>query len=203
MTSSGIYKIQSTINPERCYIGSAININNRWKHHISELKLNKHGNKKLQNHINKYGIDDLEFNIVENCNKEELIRREQIFINKLNPYFNICKIAGSSLGIKRSIETCNKISEKAMGHHRNVGRKLSPQAIENLAEFNRNRTKTELERKQLSDGHIGIFPSSKTKLKMSKKKIGNTNRLGVKDSEETKEIKRASGRKAWIKRKLK
>lgn len=50
---------------------------------------------------------------------------------------------------------------------------------------------------------MGIFPSSITKLKMSKKKIGNTNRLGVKDSKETKELKRSSGRKAWIKRKLK
>lgn len=146
MISSGIYKIQSIIKPERCYIGSAVNINKRWKQHISELKLNNHGNKKIQNHTNKYGIDDLKFYVIENCDNNKLIQREQIFIDALNPYFNICKIAGSCLGIKRSIETCNKISEKALGHHRNVGRKLSPQAIENLAKFNRNRTKTDLEK---------------------------------------------------------
>ena len=202
MIISGIYKIQSTIKPERYYIGSAVNINNRWKHHISELKLNKHGNKKLQNHVNKYGINDLQFHIVENCDKEKLIQYEQIFIDKWNPYFNICKIAGSALGIKRSIETCKKISEKAMGHQRNVGRKSPPHVIEKLANFNRNRIKTDLEKKHLSDGHMGIRPSSATRIKMGIKKIGNTNRLGIKASEETREKMRISGKKAWIKRKL-
>jgi group I intron endonuclease len=202
MNSSGIYKIQSIIRPERCYIGSAVNINNRWKHHISELKLNKHGNKKLQNHTNKYGIDDLQFYIAENCDKDKLIQREQFFIDELNPYFNICKIAGSALGIRRSIETCKKISKKAMGHQRNLGRKLSPQAIEKLVEFNRNRIKTDLERQHRSDGHKNIRPSSTTRIKMRIKKIGNKNRLGVKDTEETKEKKRISAKRAWIKRKL-
>jgi hypothetical protein len=54
MNISGIYKIQSIINPERVYIGSAISIRNRWCTHKSELKGNKHHSPKLQNHYNKY-----------------------------------------------------------------------------------------------------------------------------------------------------
>lgn len=30
LNSSGIYKIQSTKNPNKFYIGSSINIHNRW-----------------------------------------------------------------------------------------------------------------------------------------------------------------------------
>jgi predicted DNA-binding protein (MmcQ/YjbR family) len=55
----GIYKIQSVIKPERIYIGSAKNIRIRWNIHTSNLKLNRHENKKLQNHYNKYGVNDL------------------------------------------------------------------------------------------------------------------------------------------------
>ena len=38
MAVSGIYKIESKIKPERCYIGSAVNINRRWNVHLRALK---------------------------------------------------------------------------------------------------------------------------------------------------------------------
>jgi DNA-binding NtrC family response regulator len=38
---SGIYKIQSTIHPDRFYIGSARNIKGRWQLHISEVRKRK------------------------------------------------------------------------------------------------------------------------------------------------------------------
>lgn len=107
---SGIYKIQSLIKPDRIYIGSAIDINDRWRCHIKGLKRNKHHSAKLQNHFNKYGLYDLEFSILLECDKANLIKNEQIFIDKYNPYFNICKIAGSCLGVKHSEETKKKMS---------------------------------------------------------------------------------------------
>lgn len=101
MRISGIYKIQSTIKPERIYIGSAITISYRWSAHLSDLRKNKHPNKKLQRHFNKYGESDLHFSILLGCDKKDLIKIEQYFIDSYNPYFNICKNAGSVLGIKR------------------------------------------------------------------------------------------------------
>jgi group I intron endonuclease len=115
MTQSGIYKIQSICKPERCYIGSAINIRNRWRGHLNDLKRNKHSNNRLQNHFKKYGESDLQFSILLGCEKEDLIKIEQYFIDSYNPWFNICKIAGNSLGTKRSIETRRKISEHQIG----------------------------------------------------------------------------------------
>ena len=100
MKTSGIYKIQSTIKPERIYVGSAVNLYNRWRCHKSLLNLNKHTCKKLQNHFNKYGESDLEYSVIICCEKNDLIKHEQFFIDSLNPYFNIAKIAGSTMGLK-------------------------------------------------------------------------------------------------------
>jgi len=116
---SGIYKIESKIKPERVYIGSAVKIADRWSHHLGELKRNAHGNIKLQRHYNKYGESDLQFSILLGCLKEDLIKTEQYFIDSYNPYFNICKIANSQLGIKRSKEYI----EKLKGNKRGLGNK--------------------------------------------------------------------------------
>ena len=113
--TSGIYKIESKIKPNRIYIGSAVSFYTRWMNHLSDLRTGDHGNKKLQHHFNKYGEDDLIFSIVEECDKNILLNKEQGYIDRLNPYFNICKIAGSSLGLKRSDETKKKIGDHWRG----------------------------------------------------------------------------------------
>jgi group I intron endonuclease len=110
MKISGIYQMQSKIKPIRIYIGSAVNINDRWRCHLKDLKKQKHHSKKLQNHYNKYGESDLQFSILLGCEISDLIRIEQYFLDSHNPYFNTCKIAGSCLGIKRSKETRQKQS---------------------------------------------------------------------------------------------
>jgi group I intron endonuclease len=47
-------------------------------------------------------MDDLIFSIIEYCPKDKLIEREQYWIDTLKPEFNICKIAGFTLGVKYS-----------------------------------------------------------------------------------------------------
>jgi group I intron endonuclease len=109
MKISGIYKIQSIIKPERIYIGSAENINDRWACHLTGLKKHNHHSRKLQRHYDKYGLGDLQFSVLLGCDKDDLLKTEQYFIDSYNPYFNICKIAGSNIGVKRSEETKNKL----------------------------------------------------------------------------------------------
>jgi group I intron endonuclease len=108
-----IYKIQSQLHPERCYIGSAVNISNRKYEHLKKLRRNKHHSIKLQNHYNKHGESDLIFTVLLGCDKEDLIIYEQYFIDALSPWFNICKKAGNTLGIKGvwSEETKKRFSE--------------------------------------------------------------------------------------------
>lgn len=109
MKISGIYKIHSLCKPNRFYIGSAIDISKRWSYHRVDLRNNRHGNNRLQKHFNKYGESDLQFSVLLECGSQDLLTREQDFIDALNPYFNICKVAGSSLGRTSSNATKEKI----------------------------------------------------------------------------------------------
>jgi group I intron endonuclease len=113
---SGIYKIQSILYPERLYIGSAKDINGRWIRHKSELKRDIHNNKKLQNHINKYGLDDLRFETLCICSENELTNLEQFYLDSYKTYFNILRNAYSLLNFKHSEETRQYLSKINLGH---------------------------------------------------------------------------------------
>jgi group I intron endonuclease len=101
MKITGIYRIQSKIKPERIYVGSVVNVQKRWNEHRNSLVRHAHCNKKLQNHYNKYGLDDLQFSLIVGCGEDTLMAFEQFYIDALNPWFNICPIAGSTRGIPR------------------------------------------------------------------------------------------------------
>jgi group I intron endonuclease len=113
---SGIYKIQSKIKPNRIYIGSAKDINGRWIRHISELNRNIHNNKKLQNHSNKYGLDDLKLEIIHSCSECELVDLEQFYLDSHKTYFNILRNAYSLLNFKHSEETKEYLRRINKGH---------------------------------------------------------------------------------------
>jgi len=170
MKISGIYQIQSKLKPERKYIGSAVNIQGRWDVHLSVLKRNKHHSGKLQNHFNKYGETDLHFSILLGCLKEDLLKTEQYFLDSYNPWFNICKIAGSQLGLKRTEDSKQKMSNKAMGHKRNLGRKHSETAKTKMR-----KPKSEETKKKMSIAKKGkprINFSEETRKKMSNIRMG-------------------------------
>jgi len=112
---SGIYAISSKCKPEKVYIGSAVNIRRRWRQHKSDLRLKRHGNPRLQRHYNKYGDDDLIFEMIIKCEKQDLISAEQAFIDLYKPRFNICSRAGSALGMRRSAKTRAKVSKAHVG----------------------------------------------------------------------------------------
>ncbi len=73
---SGIYKILNKSN-NKCYIGSTINFNDRRNLHFSKLKRGKHHSIILQRAYDKYGIDNFEFIILEECENDNLLEREQ------------------------------------------------------------------------------------------------------------------------------
>lgn len=104
-----IYKISSIRKPDRYYIGSAIDPAQRWKRHLNDLAHNKHCNNFLQAHYNAWSVNDLKFEIIEECSPEELIPREQFYIDTLKPMMNLSKIAGSRVGLPLSFATREKL----------------------------------------------------------------------------------------------
>lgn len=120
----GIYKIENIITNE-IYIGSALDFQKRKWSHQHELRKNKHHSPILQNSWNKYGEENFKFLIIEDVqNKEDLIKREQHYIDILNPKYNCCKIAGSPLGVKHTLQSRINMSNA------HLGKKLSKESIE-------------------------------------------------------------------------
>lgn len=105
--SAGIYSITSKINGKR-YIGSSNRTSTRWRGHLCDLRANKHDNVLLQNHYNKYGENDLLFDVVEVIERNNLplenfrillLEREQVYLDNWNEcQFNVLKNAFSPLG---------------------------------------------------------------------------------------------------------
>lgn len=116
--NSGIYKIRNLTNG-KFYIGSTIDFDKRKYDHFRDLKNNNHHSYHLQNAFNKHGEQSFIFEAIEKLepNKGKLLEREQCWIDSLTPEYNICKIAGSCLGIKLSDETKQKMSEAQKGKH--------------------------------------------------------------------------------------
>ena len=115
MKQTGVYIIKNTVN-NKIYIGSSShNINNRITVHKRFLKQNKHENIYLQALYNNYGKNAFVFEILEICNKEFCIEREQYYLDLYQSYkrdigYNIKEKANSNLGFKFSKESKLKMS---------------------------------------------------------------------------------------------
>lgn len=107
--TSGIYEIVCTENGRR-YIGSAVNIDKRWRGHVLQLNEKRHHSRHLQRAWNKYGQAAFVFVVLEECMKGELILREQHYIDCLKPAFNSRPQAASQLGYRHTDETRRKMS---------------------------------------------------------------------------------------------
>jgi group I intron endonuclease len=99
---SGIYRWTNK-NTNDIYIGSAVNLNRRFKEYFSKKFLYKEilkNNSIIYRALLKYGYSDFSLEVLEYCSKEFLLEKEQYYLDLLNPKYNICKKAGSSIGRK-------------------------------------------------------------------------------------------------------
>jgi group I intron endonuclease len=107
---SGIYQIKNLANGHR-YIGSASHFGRRWATHKKSLIERRHHSIPLQRAWDKYGEAVFEFAVLEVIpDKALLIHAEQAWIDATHPEYNVAKVAGSSLGIKRSEHTKSRLS---------------------------------------------------------------------------------------------
>ena len=108
--TSGIYCIRNSVNNKR-YVGSAKNLASRYRAHKCDLRKGRHHSPYLQNSWLKHGSDIFEFVVLETCAVEELIPREQYWIDSLRPEYNILPNAGSNFGYRWSEEQKRRIAE--------------------------------------------------------------------------------------------
>lgn len=114
----GVYSIYSK-SQDKYYIGKSKDIHKRITKHISDLKLGRHHSPYLQHIYNKYGIDDLEFKIIQETTYEESGELEKFYIKKYDSYNNgfNCTLGGEwgAPGRKFSEETLLKLSNNIKG----------------------------------------------------------------------------------------
>jgi group I intron endonuclease len=106
----GVYKILNMVD-NKVYVGSAVNIERRWNFHKYTLRQGLHSTK-FQRAWNKHGEINFQFEILEQCTNNELIEKEQYWIDLLNSVkkgYNILEKAYSPVGIKHSEETKEKM----------------------------------------------------------------------------------------------
>lgn len=98
--SCGIYKIENKIN-HHVYIGQSVNIERRWNKHK-----NFDDNCVIHQAFKKWGIENFEFSILEECKIEELDEREKYWIKYYNSYeegYNSTLGGKESVGISISL----------------------------------------------------------------------------------------------------
>ena len=115
---SGIYLWQNKITDEY-YIGSAINLNKRMSEYYRQSYIThpSRGKSIICYALVKYNYNNFSLSILEYCNKDKLIEREQYYLDLLNPPYNILKYAYSSEGYKHTLEAIKKISLAKKGKY--------------------------------------------------------------------------------------
>jgi group I intron endonuclease len=116
---SGIYRIVNAVNG-KFYIGSSCDLERRKRQHELELIRGAHENKYLQRAFNLHGRDSFNFESILICANEHLLMYEQMIIDGLNATsrkigYNLCPIAGSTLGRKLSEEAKQNMRDARKG----------------------------------------------------------------------------------------
>lgn len=101
---SGVYRFNNLITGNS-YIGASINISRRLRCYLSvgfiENKVNK-STSNIYSSLLKHNYVNFSLDILEYCDRNVLIEREQHYMDLLSPEYNILKRAGNRLGSKHS-----------------------------------------------------------------------------------------------------
>jgi group I intron endonuclease len=181
MNHPGIYQITHTESGKK-YIGSAKNIRVHWLGHKSDLRLNVHHSPSLQNAYNKYGPDAFTFEILEECNEDDLISREQMYLDiaviwgfdyNMSPLVERPMLGRKhqQVSIEKMRERANNQSEetKRLNSEAHMGSKNPWFGKPHTAEWRKQHSKT------MSGSNNPFFGKShteETKLEISKKNKG-------------------------------
>lgn len=111
---SGVYKITNIVTNEY-YVGSSINIGKRLSRYFSINYLKdktERYNSRIYTAILDNGYNKFTIEILEYCDINAILEKEQYYIDLLKPKYNIALVAGSLLGFKHSLETKLKFKNR-------------------------------------------------------------------------------------------
>ena len=144
---SGVYRWVHK-DSGKSYIVSSTMLNDRFRRYFnhSYLSSSKRGASLICKALLKYGYAGFRLEILEYCSISIVLDREQFYIDKLNPEYNILKIAGSNLGYKHSEASLKLMSDASKSRNESeevlkfkreimLERKLSSDHLERMAKI--------------------------------------------------------------------
>jgi group I intron endonuclease len=153
---SYVYKITNLING-KLYIGKADDVVERWQKHLSDTRTMR--GFILHNAIRKYGKENFDISVIEECESEEkALEREMFWIAEYKT--NICKY-GNQFGYN--------LTDGGEGISGNV---RSPESRKKMSEASRGRPKSEFHKEQLRLAKVGAKLSPEHKANIGKAGIG-------------------------------
>ena len=161
--TSGIYCIENLVNGKK-YIGRSVNITRRWNTHRSQLRLNCHPDKFLQNAWNKYGEVNFKFWIIDILprDQEKLKLLEIYFIELYNSFwengkgYNLTRGGENAFGTIWNEERRKEMSKRVSGkNHWNYGKNTPAETIEKMKNSQYGKTMSLEARKKLSITNSG------------------------------------------------
>jgi group I intron endonuclease len=152
---TGIYRWINIVN-SKTYIGSANDLTVRFWVYFSKTRLTN-SNMAIYKAILKYGYKNFKLEILEYCDKNVVLVREQYYIDLLKPEYNILHQAGSSLGYRHKTETLEKFK----------ARKFSKEALINISKAAKGRILPKETRTKISLARTGTKLSDETRAKLS------------------------------------
>lgn len=198
---SGIYGIFNNTN-NKVYVGSSIHLETRKQEHFKSLQNGKHFSKRVQRSVDKHGIHNFEFVVLEECPSDILLARERLWIryyDSLNPkygYNNIDPIERFN-GYKISEEHRKNLSLSHKGplsdiqyeavrkgnQGKNKGHKQSAEHLAKLSAIRKNRKLSEEWKENIRKGLLAN-PSFKghkhTEASKELIRLANKKRIGMK-----------------------
>lgn len=212
------------------YVGYSSNIHNRIKHHFNELARNAHTNSYLQKAFIIFGNINFTFEVLEECDVELLVAREDYWAKVLKVHdrefgYNIEPTCTDKKYRRMAEESKKKLSKTL------TGRKLPKEQVEkarkSIAKVIENRgywmtdegkksisncrkgvnnrpgyVHTEETKKRISENNIGKTHTEETKEHLRKVGMGKSNAKGKRSPESIERI-RQGALKGWENRKNK
>ena len=123
MKISGIYKITNTITGD-FYIGSSKNIKQRWAFHKIPSMWKQCPNNPMYLDMQKYGVDNFVFEVLEVVEQDKLKVTEQQFIEKLQPTYNSNNAKGLNIERRKEYKKEYNKSDKRKEYHKEYDNQL-------------------------------------------------------------------------------
>jgi group I intron endonuclease len=184
MDIGGIYNIVNLVNGKR-YVGYTENLRHRKSQHKSSAKRLDINNYHLLAAYKKYGIENFKFEILEECEPESLVVREDYWTTKLGSHLRTHGYNIKPTGTKsaHAIESRIKMSLKNKGRikseaeRRNIskalkGRKLTKEWIEKMVSSRKGYKHSEDAKSKISKGNSGKIRTEECRRSISIRQKG-------------------------------